>query len=122
MRDNNTNYEKENKAMYEQYMQEIENYTHLDDDEGLEGTLPENIKYKRKSRKAAYRRKMEQREKKKLELLSKITWRSVEDKGDWKKRVYRNRSKYLKNQSNRKVRRTKGYFPEGSTHHKVYNV
>lgn len=94
-------------------------------------SLEETIEYwdyrpvmtKRKLKQKQHRRDYKQREKDRIEHLSKISWMNVINMGDWKKRCYRGKvSKYLKKRSNKTIRQYKGNLGvKGFMCHKVYD-
>lgn len=83
----------------------------------------QEAKHRKKHEQKPHKRHYQKREKDRVSRLSKISWIKVIEREGWQQRCYRGkRSRYLKRQSNKKIRRYKGKLPpKGSTHYKIFD-
>lgn len=104
-------------AYYEMDIQMLEDKIMHYDYEDECNKVKSNNKYK------LHRRDYKQKEKKRLEFLSKVSWIGVMERSGYLQRCYRGkRSAHLKKQSNRKIRYYKGDISsKGRMCHKLFD-
>lgn len=105
-------------AYYEMDLQAIEEIIEY---WGCEFDIPKRKNIVKRDRQ--YRRYVKQKEKKRIKHLSEISWMNVINRGDWQQRCYRGkRSKHLKSQSHRRVRKYKDKISsKGNMSNKIFD-